>query len=154
MFWTMFSHASDFSGTYLDNLGHGIFFGAVLLLMYMAVWASAALWNFVWSWIDEVPRKKYNCFSGFIAKITGYSYLGGLYKWESDKKGYTDFLHLIPMLILFSVPMVIITVFSFYEITLAIILAIALAHLTRYVLRMKKAFDKHVLDKDAHKGDK
>lgn len=154
MLWTVLSNASNFSGTYLDNLGRGVFFGFVLLAMYTTVWVSAALWNFVWSWIDEVPRKEYNCFSGFIAKITGYSHLGGLYKWKSDKGGYIDFIHFIPMLVLFTSPVAIITIFSFYELTLAIILAIALAYLTRYVRRMKKAFDKHVLDKNAHKEDK
>jgi len=149
----LITHATDFSGSYLDNLGRGLFFGGLLFMTYTFIWLGAVLWNITWSWIDEQPRQCHNCFSIFIAKLTGYEHIGSLYAWRSESMGSTDFIHLLPMLTVFAGPAVLITLLTFYSLTLTVVVAFALAHLTRYIRRMKKAFDKHVTDKDAHKGD-
>jgi hypothetical protein len=151
MFATIFAHATDFSGSYLDNLGRGLFIGFLLFMTYTFIWLGAVLWNFTWSWIDEQPCQRHNCLSMFVAKLTGYECIGGLYTWRSERMGSTDYIHLLPMLTVFAGPAVLITLLTFYSLTLTVVVAFALAHLTRYIRRMKKAFDKHVLDKDAHK---
>lgn len=136
-------------------MGRGLLIGFLLLLLYIGVWLAAVAWNYAWAWIDEAPPKKHNYLSCLIAKITGWEPAGDFssYMWRSQRWGQTDLIHLGPMLVLFVGPMVLITLLTFYSLTLTVIVSFAFAHLTRYIRRMKKAFDKHVLDKDAHKED-
>lgn len=155
MLWAVLTNTCDFSGSFLDNLGRGLFIGFMLVLLYTAVWIGAVAWNYAWAWIDETSPKRHNCLSHLIARLTGHESNDGFssYLWRSEKLGQTDFIHLIPLVILFCGPMILVTLVTFYSLTLTVVVAFIFAHLTRYVRRMKKAFDKHVMDKDAHKKD-
>lgn len=153
MLEVMFAAFMDLSGGYWANVGRALLLGFLLAVAYCGLWVVAALWNFAWAWIDDAPRKRYNCFSGFVAKALGYKWQGGTYDWYSKRFGYSDLLHFFPMLGTFLAPLVITTLLTFYSFFLTVAICIGAAFGTRFVRRMKKAFDKHVSDKHAHEKE-
>jgi len=153
MFQIMLAGMVAFDGSYFDNIGRALAFGLLLFFTYLTLWILAALWNFAWAWIDDAPRKRYNCFSGFIARLTGYEWRGGTWAWHSKRFGESDMIHIFPMIFVFALPMVLVTLFTFYSFFLTCAVCVGAAFGTRFVRRMKKAFDKHVGDKHAHQKD-
>lgn len=141
----------NFDGGYIYNLGRTLLMGIMLIVLYTLAWITAAIWNFAWAWIDDAPRKRYNCFSGLVARLTGAEWSGGTWAWRYAGGAQTDTIHFFPILAVGVAPSVILTLLTFYSFFLTIAICIGAAFGTRFVRRMKKAFDKHVGDKHAHK---
>jgi len=125
--------------------------GVTLAIGWAALNILGCVWDWTWAWIDDSRDKATNPFIRGVAKIMGYKYRGrgysnAFYHDKDDVASDGAVMFFLPAVLLIFIPFAVLM----YEITLAVVSAIALAHLARYARRHKKVFDKHVEDKDAH----
>lgn len=71
------------------------------------------------------------------------------YVYSFEINARISYIHVIAITILS--PIIILLLIDFYALTLSALTLIIIANLARFSRRTKKAFDKHVVNKDAHK---
>lgn len=129
---------------------------ALWVLAYILCWVG----QWAWAWVDDSEVGKVSLLISWIAGVTGYEYVIKSYSssfvWKKKGKrdssadwGFVPFFNIA--LITSSVPMVVVLCFNLYQVAISILIAAMLAWVARFSRRHKKLFDKHVVDKDAHK---
>lgn len=135
----------------------GVVIFAMWILAYILCWVG----QWAWAWIDDSEVEGTNKLVKFLAmKVFGYGFFhAGRYRRFTDSDDYykecraTDgegpfFLSALLTALL---PLAIVMAVDFYPVTIGIVTAIGLAMLARFSRRVKKQFDAHAKDKDAHK---
>lgn len=126
------------------------------ILAYVFCWIGQR----VWAWVDDSEAEKVSPLICWIAKSLGY--LRVKKDWDSDfiwkTKGQSDsgstwgFTPFIKMLLLTSfMPIALILSIKIYPVAISLLIAAVIAWVARFSRRHKKLFDKHIVDKEAHK---
>jgi len=116
----------------------------------------------LYGFVNDSDRSDYNFIIKRICKVFGLKPTNGCWSfdackgsgWISDSSGESagDLPLVISFLSALAFPLLALIAFKLYALTLSIFLFIALMFLARIVVRGKKLFNKHIKDKDAHKG--
>lgn len=139
--------------------------GVILAIGWIASLLLCQLWNWVWAWIDDAKPSSHNPLVAKVMQWMGYEKDDGVYSYKKAKETvqltystYTSYSHsdgekgfFLPLLILFTGPIIILLAIAIYPVTIGIATAFALARLARFARRHKKLFDKHIKDPEAHK---
>ncbi|GFM73780.1 hypothetical protein PSCICL_47720 [Pseudomonas cichorii] len=130
--------------------------GVALAILWIFLYALAAIWSRVWAWIDDTKTPTYNPLINKVMSQLGWTYQDGDYNFErkyirGNKKSDGELGFFGPLLILLCGPILLALAIKLYAATLTAFTLYLLARLARFARRHKKLFDKHVKDPAAHK---
>ena len=138
--------------------------GAALAALYTASFIVCYFCQWVWAWVDD-SKPEERCW--LVVKVMaglGYKYAPEGESWRYYKirekelwgysyaKGSDGEMILLPLIALSLAPITIYFMVIQYELTLILLLTLAVLFGSRGLRRLYKKVDKHVEDKDAHKG--
>ena len=165
---------------YQIAIAAGVTLFACIIMAYILCWILQRAWAWVddskaknVNWlISKTPCKwkypVYNASGENLKKLAENK--EEIFGYAKDKKNHNKSVHdglregvdyvythnisatYLPFLfIAFILPIVALITFKFYPVTLFIVSIVSIAFLSRFALRSKKLFNKHIKDKDAHK---
>lgn len=134
----------------------------ILIIITVVGILSISIYNQAWAWIDDKEETDRNFIISKLYDTGDWKYYGGYWRYYKGNsyKERTDQcdtveeginrVMVLTYLLLFT-PISILLLAKIYIITLTLLLLGVIAYLTRFARRHKKLFDKHVVDKEAHK---
>ncbi len=134
---------------YESAAGIGVCIAALLFVAYILTW----LGQWAYAWMDDSEPANYNLLIKKIAFMQGYTGIDGDGDYVGHPKrewsmGCVPFL--LAVLLSALLPMAVVLFLKFLFPALVALGFIAAAHLSRFCIRHKKLFNKHVANPNAH----
>lgn len=138
-------------------IGSGVIILAGWLVAYILCWVG----QWAWAWVDDSKAGENNLIVKLILEKIfefkfeqnpGYKYVKDIAWVKGGKKSEYRELYVFKFCFMTaSIPLFIVLTLDFYYVALTIASISLLAILARFARRHKKLFDKHIVDKEAHK---
>jgi hypothetical protein len=134
--------------------------GVGVIIMWFVAYVLCRIGQWVWAWIDDSKADKANPLVKFLSvKVFGYHYFGGdqLYTYSKSSDYYAgersdgEFPFFTSLAATSLLPLVVVLSLDFYPVAIGLATSVLLAMLARFSRRVKKQFDAHKVDKEAHK---